>query len=561
MGVLNLNRKELKQNAKKNLKLNYFKSIIVMFIFTVVISGGYSFTSVIVNKDYIQNYLEEQNYVGIFNLISSQSTANSIDSSASSADSDSGVRIKQESMPNSTSNSDIINQLFDAFNDINNFDEMIDKEKEGKARGYLAPIVDRFTQKQSVFIKLRNSLYLIFYKQDFYRGINSLIAAILGLLFYFFVKTILQIGKNRFFLESRLYHGTEPETILFPYKTKKKLNMSIILIFRSLYNILWGFTIIGAFIKYYEYLMIPYVLAENPNITRKQAFKLSKELMKGNKWKTFVIDCSMIGWKLLSIGTFGISDMLYADCYYEFIYAELYTKIRKEKFNDLTYKDYLNDNALYEAEEEIKYYPEDEYKFAIKKRYIIKEDQEHYSVRNLILFFFTFAIIGWLWEVGLFLVNEGRFVNRGTMFGPWLPIYGFGGLLMLLLLKPFRKKPLRFFTVAMVLAGVLEYTTAWALETFLHEKWWDYTGYFLNIDGRICLEGLIIFALAGAAMTYFVAPALNQLYLKIKPKIALSVATILLFLFGSDFVYSSQHPNVGEGITSVKDLPDSDKVE
>lgn len=132
---------------------------------------------------------------------------------------------------------------------------------------------------------------------------------------------------------------------------------------------------------------------------------------------------------------------------------------------------------------------------------------------------------------------------------------------MLLLLKPFRKKPLRFFTVAMVLAGVLEYTTAWALETFLHEKWWDYTGYFLNIDGRICLEGLIIFALAGAAMTYFVAPALNQLYLKIKPKIALSVATILLFLFGSDFVYSSQHPNVGEGITSVKDLPDSDKVE
>ena len=56
--------------------------------------------------------------------------------------------------------------------------------------------------------------------------------------------------------------------------------------------------------------MIPYILAENPKIQRKKAFKLSKEMMKGNKWKTFILDLSFLGWELLSIFTFGLLNSL-----------------------------------------------------------------------------------------------------------------------------------------------------------------------------------------------------------------------------------------------------------
>ncbi|MBQ2639473.1 MAG: putative ABC transporter permease [Bacilli bacterium] len=169
------------------------------------------------------------------------------------------------------------------------------------------------------------------------------------------------------------------------------------------------------------------------------------------------------------------------------------------------------------------------------------------------MFFFTFAFIGWFWEVLLHLITDGTFVNRGTMFGPWLPIYGFGGLLILLVLKPIKDKPILFFISTMILAGILEYSTAWYLETFKGMKWWDYTGYFLNIDGRICLEGLLIFAFGGSGVIYFVGPQLNELYLKIAPKVRIITCSILVFFFGTDAIYSSVHPNTGNGVTkSIK---------
>ena len=300
--------------------------------------------------------------------------------------------------------------------------------------------------------------------------------------------------------------------------------------------------------------MIPYVLAENPNIKRKDAFRLSKELMKGYKWYTFKLDLSMLGWFLLSFVTFGLINLFFTDAYYEHIKAELYMRIRKEKYNKLTNKDLLNDKLLDDKLSEGKY-PMNKFSIPVKekKKSRRREYDTKYTITTYIMFFFTFAFIGWFWEVLLTLINEGIFVNRGTMYGPWLPIYGFGGLLILTVLKPLKNKPVLFFISAMIIAGIVEYTTAWYLETFLGMKWWDYTGYFLNIDGRICLEGLLIFGFGGCGVTYFVGPQLNEIYLKIAPKIRIIICSILVFLFGIDTIYSSGHPNTGNGITkSVK---------
>lgn len=169
---------------------------------------------------------------------------------------------------------------------------------------------------------------------------------------------------------------------------------------------------------------------------------------------------------------------------------------------------------------------------------------------NYILIFFTCALIGWIWEVCLYFYMTGGFVNRGVLHGPWLPIYGFGGLGIALLLQRFKKHPLVVFFAAVIGCGVLEYCTGWYLETFKHLKWWDYSGNFLNLHGRICLGSVTAFGLCGLAMTYVLYPILINTFdkLKLRPKKILCFALVLFFL--ADFIYSSDVPNVGEGITN-----------
>lgn len=171
------------------------------------------------------------------------------------------------------------------------------------------------------------------------------------------------------------------------------------------------------------------------------------------------------------------------------------------------------------------------------------------NLKKYFLTFIVFAICGWLYEEFLFIVEDHVLVNRGSLWGPWLPIYGFGGLLILILLKKFRNKPVLLFISAFILCGLLEYSTAWYLETFKHLKYWDYTGYFLNINGRVCLEGLLVFGLAGCAFTYVIAPILDNLYSKIKPKIASILCVVLISLYLADLMYTKVNPNTGVGIS------------
>ena len=164
--------------------------------------------------------------------------------------------------------------------------------------------------------------------------------------------------------------------------------------------------------------------------------------------------------------------------------------------------------------------------------------------------FFLFSGGGWLWEVALHLVQTGEFANRGFLHGPWLPIYGSGGVLILLFLYRIRKKPMTEFILIIVLCGILEYMTSWILEiTHDGAKWWDYTGYYLNLNGRICAEGLLVFGVAGMAFIYVLAPVIDNFLEQFKMKILVPVCAVLVVIFGIDVVYSAISPNAGAGVT------------
>ena len=168
--------------------------------------------------------------------------------------------------------------------------------------------------------------------------------------------------------------------------------------------------------------------------------------------------------------------------------------------------------------------------------------------------FFIFSIIGWCLEVALFLLKTHTFINRGVLLGPWLPIYGTGCVLILLVfvhgkMRKYLNEPLLLFLLVMILCGVLEYATSFVLEVTTGLKYWDYAGHFLNINGRICLEGLIEFGLGGLLCVYFIAPKLNKFFNKCNKKTLIAVFVVLLVLFIGDNIYSRLYPNIGYGIT------------
>ncbi|MBQ8093372.1 MAG: DUF975 family protein [Clostridia bacterium] len=176
----------------------------------------------------------------------------------------------------------------------------------------------------------------------------------------------------------------------------------------------------------------------------------------------------------------------------------------------------------------------------------------HYSIPVLIIMFFAFSLFGWSWEVTLHLLEYGTFVNRGVLHGPWLPIYGSGGLLILLLLYRFRSRPhLEFFAIV-ILSAIVEYGTSVVLEVMYGQKWWDYSGYFLNLNGRICAEGLLVFGIGGIVVVYLVAPVMDDYLARIRSSVIRPVCLALLLIFAADNIYSGKHPNMGEGVTDLQ---------
>lgn len=165
------------------------------------------------------------------------------------------------------------------------------------------------------------------------------------------------------------------------------------------------------------------------------------------------------------------------------------------------------------------------------------------------LLFFIISFVGWLWEVVLSYVTEHTFINRGIYKGPYLPIYGVGGLLLCLLLRLQQKKPWRVFGLAMVFCSVLEYLSSYILELRWGIRWWDYSGHFLNINGRICLLGAVTFGIGGTALVCLFLPLYEKIYGRLPSKLRLFLMIFLLLAFAADAAYCSMKPNVGYGIS------------
>ena len=156
----------------------------------------------------------------------------------------------------------------------------------------------------------------------------------------------------------------------------------------------------------------------------------------------------------------------------------------------------------------------------------------------LILLFYCYSFIGWLIEIVVTLLKMHKFVNRGFLIGPMCPIYGFGGVLITILLNNYSKDPLVLFIMAIVLCAILEYVTSYIMEKVFKNRWWDYSDQKFNINGRICLECAIPFGIAGIIMFYGINPLLIKLFSYFNTVALEVIAFSLLFVTLVDIIIS-----------------------
>ena len=173
----------------------------------------------------------------------------------------------------------------------------------------------------------------------------------------------------------------------------------------------------------------------------------------------------------------------------------------------------------------------------------------HYTFSYLILIFFIFSFIGWVWEVAFHIAIDGAFINRGVFYGPWLPIYGSGGIVMVLLAVKLKSHPLRLCGSIMAVSAVLEYITSVALERMTGNRWWDYSEYLFNFQGRVCLYGLLVFGIGGCLIIYRVMPGLEKKIENIPVQIRRGICMALVILFFIDAMMVMKNPNQGAGIS------------
>ena len=131
-------------------------------------------------------------------------------------------------------------------------------------------------------------------------------------------------------------------------------------------------------------------------------------------------------------------------------------------------------------------------------------------VERFFLYWLAYSFAGWVWETGLSVVLRKRFEDRGMLNGPICPIYGFGGLLVVVLLHDVNN-PLSRCLASGVLACTLESASSWAIEKLYHMRFWDYSGKPFNINGRVYLNGFLAFGAGATCIKLVVQPWMSDI--------------------------------------------------
>ena len=154
------------------------------------------------------------------------------------------------------------------------------------------------------------------------------------------------------------------------------------------------------------------------------------------------------------------------------------------------------------------------------------------------LLFLIYSFIGWIMEICVTFYKSKKIINRGFLIGPYCPIYGYASIIMILYLNHYKDNPLTVFLLAVVICTFIEYIISYIMEKLFNARWWDYSNYKFNINGRVCLINAFFFGVLGTFLVYYANPFFENILLKINTNTLNTISLILMILFTTDFIIS-----------------------
>ena len=152
--------------------------------------------------------------------------------------------------------------------------------------------------------------------------------------------------------------------------------------------------------------------------------------------------------------------------------------------------------------------------------------------------FIIYSILGWFMEVIIVSSKKRKITARGFLIGPWCPIYGFGALFIILLLKKYYNDPIALFVMSFLMGTILEYVTSYIMEKLFHARWWDYSDHKFQINGRVSLTTSLGFGLLGLILVYILNPFFLRIIQNIPSIIFCIIMIIILVIFLTDVIAS-----------------------
>ena len=357
----------------------------------------------------------------------------------------------------------------------------------------------------------------------------------------FFITRPFLIGEYRYIMESRFSGDVKLSRIFAPFGRGHFLKVFTAMSRYNLFMTLWSLTIVGGVYKHYQYYFVKHIIAENPNVKWREARDLSKAMTQGYKFTIFKLQLSYIYLALLSLIPFvelfvEIPVLINASVEMYFRLRER-TDIDRSLFIERAFDEKPYANRIEEGEK-----PEE-----IKPVYLLKDfsirganfdENDHYSLPELTVIFYIFSILGWLYQITSTIILENRYINYGSLYGPWIPVYGVVGVIFMAVLSRFKNQKPILIPLTVLLSAVFLYLTNFYLE-FAKEiailKEGEKVGV---INGRISIAGLITFVLGGLLGIYIIGPLIKYVVAKLGTKKSKLMCFILGMLLLTDSILS-----------------------
>ena len=156
-----------------------------------------------------------------------------------------------------------------------------------------------------------------------------------------------------------------------------------------------------------------------------------------------------------------------------------------------------------------------------------------------ICLFMIYSFMGWVYETAFCTIKNGKWENRGFLYGPVCPIYGTGAVAISIIMSLTMDNSItlaawQVFLISVFGSAILEYTTSWTMEKLFHAVWWDYSDLPLNVNGRISLFTSLGFGIAGLLIVYYIAPFTVTVVSKLPMLMIELLALIFVFVFAAD---------------------------